>query len=83
MPPGNPAKGELQAKSKGGVRVAGAGQAYGQLAETKGLKNSDWGRLPKKVAEELTQGQRENVSAEYRNQIETYYRVIAERSKKP
>jgi hypothetical protein len=45
--------------------------------------NADWGKLPKKVAEELSQGQRETVSGEYRNQVETYYRVIAERSKKP
>ena len=46
-------------------------------------KNTDWGKLPKKVAEELSQGQREAVAGEYRNQVETYYRVIAERSKKP
>ena len=39
--------------------------------------------LAKKVAEQLTQGQQEAVSKEYRNQVETYYRVIAERAKKP
>jgi hypothetical protein len=35
------------------------------------------------VAAELSQGQRENVAGEYRNQVETYYRVIAEKSRKP
>ena len=44
--------------------------------------NTPWGKLPKKVAEQLSQGQREAVAGEYRNQVETYYRVIAERAKK-
>jgi hypothetical protein len=77
------AKGDLQVKSRGGVSVAGQGHAYAQPPEARAITSSDWGKLPKKVADELTQGQRESVSSEYRNQVETYYRVIAEKSKKP
>ncbi len=82
-PAGIVGKGDLQVKSKGGVKAAGTAQAYGQTAELKGaIKPGEWGKLPKQVAEELSQGQREKVAGEYRNQIETYYRVIAEKSKK-
>jgi hypothetical protein len=41
----------------------------------------EWGRLPKQVAEGLVQGREEKVSGDYRAQIETYYRVISEKSK--
>jgi hypothetical protein len=34
------------------------------------------------MAEELSQVRREEVSAEYRQQVETYYRVLSERAKK-
>jgi hypothetical protein len=54
-----------------------------QPPEAKNLKNGEWGKLPKKVAEELSQGQRESVAGEYRSQVETYYRVIAEKARKP
>ena len=59
-----------------------AGQT-GALPTAKVAKTGEWGKLPKKVAEQLTQGQRESVAGEYQNQVETYYRVIAERAKKP
>ena len=79
-----PTKSGLQAKSMAGVRADGLGEPYASPATVTGvLKTGDWGKLPKKVAEELTQAQRESVPGEYRNQIETYYRVIAEKSKKP
>ena len=41
-----------------------------------------WGKLPKQMAEQLSQGSRESVSAEYQKEVETYYRVIAERARK-
>lgn len=82
-PAGMVGKSEMMVKSKGGVKADGTAQAYGQTAELKGaIKPGEWGKLPKQVAEELSQGQRENIAGEYRNQIETYYRVIAEKSKK-
>ena len=47
------------------------------------MKKGDWGRLPKKLAEQLSKGQSEAIPADYREAIETYYRVVAEKSKKP
>ena len=79
--PGEPQESGLQAMSKGGAQQSGNG-AHGALGEAKN-KAGDWGKLPKQMAEQLTQGQREGIAGEYRNQVETYYRAIAEKSKKP
>ena len=70
-----------QAESKPGG-FATLGGAYKQLPDAKAGKATEWGKLSRKVAEELNQGQHEEVSGDYRTQIETYYRVIAEKSKK-
>ena len=83
-PTGDVSKSESVVKSKGGALPGGKHALYAvppDAATT--LPNGEWGKLPKKLAEELTQGQRENVAGEYREQIETYYRVIAEKSKAP
>ena len=79
--PGQPQPGSLQAASKSGAQSSDATGPRGALAEAKN-KAGDWGKLPKQMAEQLTQGQREGIAGEYRNQVETYYRVIAEKSKK-
>jgi len=79
--PGEPQEGGLQAASKGGAQQGGNG-SHGALAEAKN-KAGDWGKLPKQMAEQLSEGQREGIAGEYRNQVETYYRAIAEKSKKP
>jgi hypothetical protein len=75
-------EGPEQAVSRMGSKAQAEAKGYGKLADAKG-KDGAWGKLPKKVAEQLTRGQNENVAGEYRNQVETYYRVIAEKSKKP
>jgi hypothetical protein len=82
-PAGNVSMSDAVAKSQGGVTPGGEHVAYAVPGETRTLASGEWGKLPKKLAEELTQGQRENVAGEYREQIETYYRVIAEKSKAP
>ncbi len=79
--PGQPQPGSLQAASKTGAQSPTATGPRGALAEAKN-KAGDWGKLPKQMAEQLTQGQREGMAGEYRNQVETYYRAIAEKSKK-
>jgi hypothetical protein len=77
------AKGGLQAVSKGGAQANAPAPGAGGALPQAGLANSgDWGKLPKKMADQLSQGQQETVAPEYRNQVETYYRVIAERAKK-
>jgi hypothetical protein len=80
--PGGPmSQGGQQAVSKGGAQVQAAGMGHGALGEAKN-QTGDWGKLPKKMAEQLSQGRQEGIPGEYRNQVETYYRVIAEKSKK-
>lgn len=84
QPSSSVARGDQQAKSLTGALANGEAQKTGTLPGLQGSsRTGDWGKLPKKVAEQLTQGQRETVAGEYRNQVETYYRVIAERAKKP
>src|SRR4030095_49555 len=75
------AQGDQQAKSMVGAKAQGEDAAYGATPDAKGLKQGEWGKLPKQMAEQLSRGQNEAVAAEYRNQVETYYRVIAEKAK--
>ena len=79
--PGEQSRSEDKVKSTAGAQIEGKHLPYAALPGAKEGKTEDWGKLPKKVAEELSQGQRENVAGEYRNQVETYYRVIAEKSR--
>ena len=45
------------------------------------MKRGEWGKLPKKLADQLTKGQQEAVAGDYRQAVETYYKVIAEKAK--
>jgi len=76
------AEGSESEKSMQGAMAQAGDLPYGATPDAKGLKAGEWGRLPKQMAEQLSRGQNEAVAAEYRNQVETYYRVIAERAKK-
>ncbi len=79
---GEVAEGGEEAVSKGGVQANAGALPRGALPDARTARSGDWGKLPKQMAEQLSQGQREGVAGEYRNQVETYYRVIAERAKK-
>lgn len=46
------------------------------------VEDADWGKLRGQSAEDLTEGRRESISADYRKQVETYFRVIGERARK-
>jgi hypothetical protein len=76
------AEGTESDKSMQGALAQVGDLPYGATPDAKGLKAGDWGKLPKQMAEQLSRGQSEAVPAEYRSQVETYYRVIAERAKK-
>lgn len=69
-------------KSMGGAKAEGTALQAKDLPDAQGLKRGDWGRLPKKLAEQLTKGSQESIPGEYRQAVETYYRVIAEKTKK-
>jgi len=75
------AQGGQQAVAKTGAKAQGDESGYGATGDARGLKQGAWGKLPKQMAEQLSRGQNEAVAAEYRNQVETYYRVIAEKAK--
>ena len=77
-PPGPPME-----KSLGCAALQAAPPSQGQPPELQALQKGDWGKLPKKLADQLTKGQSETIPAEYREAVATYYRVVAEKSKKP
>ena len=83
MPGSMPGTQGQPAKSENGLQASAPPGKTGALPDAKVAKTGEWGKLPKKVADQLSQGQQETVASEYRNQVETYYRVIAERAKKP
>ena len=69
-------------KSLGGAKADGAALAAGKLPDALGLKRGDWGKLPKRLADQLTKGSQEAIPGDYRQAVETYYRVLAEKAKK-
>ena len=81
-PSGSP-KASQQEESVGGAKLGGPGGPGTPLpgmVTAKGPKT--WGKLPPKLAEDLSRGAAESVPEEYRQAVETYYRVIAEKAKK-
>ena len=81
-PKGMPPKASEMEKSLGGAGSPTGGPG-GAVPEMANLKKGGWGKLPPKLAEDLTKAQAESIPGEYREAVETYYRVIAEKSKKP
>ncbi len=68
-------------KSLGGAQANAPALDYKLGTNTQGLKKGDWGKLPKKLADQLTKGQQEAIAGDYRQAVETYYKVIAEKAK--
>ena len=46
------------------------------------LVPGDWGHLPQKMADDLTEATRTEAAPEYRAAIESYYKAIAQKAKK-
>jgi hypothetical protein len=64
-----------------GAAVQAGPMAEGNLPQNVLLKPGDWGKLPPRLARDLMEAQREAVGGEYRHQVETYFRVIAEKAR--
>src|ERR1700753_2786315 len=75
-PNGYTPKGDQQEKSEGGTLAQAPNLKYGAVPDAKNLKIGEWGKLPKQMAEQLSKGQQEGIAPEYRNQVQTYYKVI-------
>lgn len=64
-----------------GADVANMGEADTVLPTVDRQDDGSWGQLRGKMAEDLVEGQGDTVSAEYRKQVQVYFRVIAERAR--
>jgi hypothetical protein len=69
-----------QASSEGGnlSQQVGEGEIGGPLI----LVDGDWGRLPGKMAADLSEATRSEAAPEYRAAIESYYKAIATKARK-
>ncbi|MCF7788901.1 MAG: hypothetical protein K9N47_22440 [Prosthecobacter sp.] len=54
----------------------------GVLGQATVLVNGDWGHLPQKMADDLTEATRSEAAPEYRAAIESYYKAIAAKAKR-
>ncbi|MDI1312595.1 hypothetical protein [Prosthecobacter sp.] len=54
----------------------------GVLGQVGVLVKGDWGHLPQKMADDLTEATRSEAAPEYRAAIESYYKAIATKAKK-
>jgi len=81
--PGIPGPFDPKEKSEAGAKLDSAPPSNGIPPELAAMKKGDWGKLPKKLAEDLSKGRAEAIPDEYREAVEAYYRVIAERSRRP
>ena len=73
--------------SAGSGRVGGASRAGGSgefaaLPELGEMKNSDWAKLPPKLAQDLREAQQNGVSGDYRVMVDAYFKALAERARK-
>lgn len=57
-------------------------KAEGELGTITVLAPGDWGHLPQKMADDLTEAARSEAAPEYRAAIESYYKAIAQKAKK-
>ena len=66
--------------ASGAAVEGGTGEAatFGALPPINEMKQADWAKLPPKLANDLLEGSREKVSPQYRQAIETYFRLLAE-----
>ncbi len=78
---GQPQPSQATAASKDGGDLQAA-LKEGVLGTELILVKGDWGHLPSKMAEDLTEATRTEAAPEYRAAIESYYKAIAEKARK-
>ncbi len=64
-----------------GATVDQMASSNGSLPSVDRTESDQWGQLRRKTADDLTEGRKESVAPEYRKQVQTYFRVIAERAR--
>lgn len=78
--PGQPSQPQGAAQTEGGDLQALLKD--GALGAEMILVNGDWGHLPSKMAEDLSEATRTEAAPEYRSAIESYYKAIATKARK-
>ena len=55
---------------------------FQEIPELNKEEFEEWGKLPPKLAKDLMESRRENVSGDYRNRVEAYFRAMASKARK-
>ncbi|HRJ10953.1 MAG TPA: hypothetical protein PLP58_20390, partial [Prosthecobacter sp.] len=79
-PPGQNEGDPSQASSEGGNQSMQL--VEGEIGAMLQLSGGDWGRLPGKMAADLSEATRTEAAPEYRAAIESYYKAIATKARK-
>jgi len=53
----------------------------GELPEYEEQNEEDWGKLPPKLAKDLMEAKRENVSENYRSQVQAYFQAMSKKAR--
>ncbi len=72
---------ESSAAESDGEGIDGPGGGEGLPGVAVFAPGGDWGKLPERVAGQLREGEREEVSPDYRGAVESYYKAIARRAR--
>ena len=78
---GKPKPDSSQAPEEGGNFAATPGKE-GVMVPINVVVDGNWGKLPARMAEDLTEATRQEAAPEYRAAIENYYKAIANKAKK-
>ncbi|MBI5773798.1 MAG: hypothetical protein HZA89_08660 [Verrucomicrobia bacterium] len=78
--PGDKPKSETGGEGSG-ASIVGGPESITTLPQLRALRAGEWGKLPPKLAQGLSEAQREGVAGEYRTQVEAYFRAVAEKAK--
>jgi len=79
---GKPQQNDGQQSKEGGNFSQLVKAEDGTLVPISVILDADWGKLPTKMAEDLTEATRQEAAPEYRAAIENYYKAISARAKK-
>ncbi|PAW84685.1 MAG: hypothetical protein B9S33_11195 [Pedosphaera sp. Tous-C6FEB] len=74
--------GPAEMSTAGGPTRAGGSGTFAALPELGELRDSNWAKLPPKLAQELREGQANGVSGDYRTVVEAYFKAVAEKARK-
>ncbi|MDB6139960.1 MAG: hypothetical protein JWO94_3032 [Verrucomicrobiaceae bacterium] len=78
---GQPKPDSSQSPEEGGNFANTTGEE-GMPVQIKAVLDGNWGKLPARMAEDLTEATRQEAAPEYRAAIENYYKAIAGKAKK-